>query len=94
MLLVPERVGETNIRLKFELDGNATGLHIRNYVAVPYSGDNAEATITTSLDAWTNVLSGATTLSAALADGSITIAGNADAAVSALRAFDVKGLVA
>jgi hypothetical protein len=38
------------------------------------------------------VLSGATTLSAALADGSITIAGNADAAVSALRAFDVKGL--
>jgi len=32
-------------------------------------------------------------LGAALADGSITIAGNADAAVSALRGFDVKGLV-
>jgi hypothetical protein len=40
------------------------------------------------------VLSGATTLSAALADGSIIIAGNADAAINALRAFDAKGLVA
>jgi hypothetical protein len=38
------------------------------------------------------VLSGATTLSAALADGSVTIAGNADGAVHALRSFDVKGL--
>jgi alkyl sulfatase BDS1-like metallo-beta-lactamase superfamily hydrolase len=94
VLLVPERVGETNIRLKFELDGNATGLHVRNYVAVPYSGDNADATLTTSLDTWTNVLSGATTLGAALADGSIAIAGNADGAVAALRCFDVKGLIA
>jgi hypothetical protein len=93
VLLIPELVGETNIRLRFELDGKITGLHIRNYVAVPYSGDNADATITCSLDTWTNVLSGATTLVAALADGSITIAGNADAAVSALRGFDVKGLV-
>jgi putative sterol carrier protein len=94
VLLVPERVGETNIRLKFELDGNVTGLHIRNYVAVPYSGDNADATITCSLDTWTNVLSGATTLGAALADGSVTIAGNADGAVAAMRCFDVKGLIA
>jgi putative sterol carrier protein len=94
VLLVPERVGETNIRLRFALDGNVTGLHIRNYVAVPYSGDNADATLTTSLDTWTDVLSGATTLSAALADGSISIAGKADAAICALRGFDVKGLIA
>jgi alkyl sulfatase BDS1-like metallo-beta-lactamase superfamily hydrolase len=94
VLLVPERVGETNIRLKFELDENVTGLHIRNYVAVPYSGDDADATLSTSLDTWTNVLSGATTLGAALADGSVTIAGNADGAVAAMRCFDVKGLIA
>jgi hypothetical protein len=94
VLLVPERVGETNIRLRYVLDGNVTGLHVRNFVAVPYSGDNADATITTSLDAWTNVLSGATTLSAALVEGSVAIAGNADGAVAALRCFDVKGLVA
>jgi alkyl sulfatase BDS1-like metallo-beta-lactamase superfamily hydrolase len=92
VLLVPERVGETNIRLKFEVDGNVTGLHIRNFVAVPNSGDIADATVTTSLDTWTNVLSGATTLSEALAEGSVTITGNADDAVGALRCFDVKGL--
>jgi putative sterol carrier protein len=63
-------------------------------VAVPYSGDNADATITTSLDTWINVLSGATTLSAALAEGLVAIAGNADGAVAALRCFDVKGLIA
>jgi alkyl sulfatase BDS1-like metallo-beta-lactamase superfamily hydrolase len=94
VLLVPERVGETNIRLRFVLDGNVTGLHVRNYVAVPYSGENADATLTTSLDVWTNVLSGATTLGAALADGSMTIAGNADGAQAALQCFDVKGLIA
>jgi putative sterol carrier protein len=69
-------------------------LHIRNFVAVPNSGDIADATVTTSLDTWTNVLSGATTLSEALAEGSVTIAGNADGAVAAMRCFDVKGLIA
>jgi putative sterol carrier protein len=82
------------MKLKFALDGNVAGLHIRNYVAVPYSGVDAQATITGTLDTWTNVLSGSTTLTAAIADGSLSVSGDSDGAVDALRCFDVKGLIA
>ena len=92
VLLVPERAKNVDMKLKFVLDGKTTGLHIRNFVAVPYSGVDAQATITGALDTWTNVLSGSTTLTAAIADGSLSVAGDSDGAVSALRCFDVKGL--
>jgi alkyl sulfatase BDS1-like metallo-beta-lactamase superfamily hydrolase len=94
VLLVPERAKNVDMKLKFVLDGNTTGLHIRNFVAVPYSGVDAQATITGTLDTWTNVLSGSTTLTAAIADGSLSVSGDSDGAVAALRCFDVKGLIA
>ena len=92
VLLVPERAKNVDMKLRFVLDGNMTGLHIRNFVAVPYSGVDAQATITGTLDTWTNVLSGSTILTAAIADGSLSVSGDSDGAVSALRCFDVKGL--
>lgn len=91
VLLIPERANNVDMKLKFVLDGNTTGLHIRNFVAVPYSGVDAQATITGTLDTWTNVLSGSITLTAAIVDGSLLVAGDSDGAVSALRCFDVKG---
>ena len=92
VLLVPERAKNVDMKLKFVLDGNTTGLHIRNFVAVPYSGVDAQATITGTLDTWTNVLSGSTTLAAVISDGLLSITGDSDGVVSALRCFDVKGL--
>jgi len=92
VLLVPERAKNVDMKLKFVLDGNTAGLHIRNFVAVPYSGVDAQATITGTLDTWTNVLSGSTTLAAVISDGLLSITGDSDGAVSALRCFDVKGL--
>jgi alkyl sulfatase BDS1-like metallo-beta-lactamase superfamily hydrolase len=92
VLLVPERAKNVDMKLKFVLDGNTIGLHIRNFVAVPYSGVDAQATITGTLDTWTNVLSGSTTLAAVISDGLLSITGDSDGAVSALRCFDVKGL--
>lgn len=92
VLLVPERAKNVDMKLKFVLDGKTTGLHIRNFVAVPYSGVDAQATITGTLDTWTNVLSGSTTLAAVISDGLLSITGDSDGAVSALRCFDVKGL--
>ena len=92
VLLVPERAKNVDMKLKFVLDGHSTGLHIRNFVAVPYSGVDAQATITGTLDTWTNVLSGSTTLAAVISDGLLSITGDSDGAVSALRCFDVKGL--
>ena len=91
VLLIPERANNVDMRLKFVLDGNTTGLHIRNFVAVPYSGVDAQATITGSLDTWTNVLSGSTTLTAVIADESLSVSGDSDGVISTLRCFDVKG---
>jgi alkyl sulfatase BDS1-like metallo-beta-lactamase superfamily hydrolase len=93
VLLVPERAEHINTKLKFDLDGKSTGLHIRNFVAVPYSGTDADATVAGTLDAWANVLSGSATLNAAQQDGSLTITGDVNGALRALRCFDVKGLV-
>ena len=92
VLLVPERAEHINTKLKFDLDGKTTGLHIRNFVAVPYSGTDADATVAGTLDAWANVLSGSATLNAAQQDGSLTITGDVNGALRALRCFDVKGL--
>ncbi len=91
VLLVPERAKNVDMKLRFVLDGNTTGLHIRNFVAVPYSGVDAQATITGSLDTWTNVLSGSTTLTAVIADESLSVSGDSDGVISTLRCFDVKG---
>jgi alkyl sulfatase BDS1-like metallo-beta-lactamase superfamily hydrolase len=91
VLLIPERAKNVDMKLRFVLDGNTTGLHIRNFVAVPYSGVDAQATITGTLDTWTNVLSGSTTLTAVIADESLSVSGDSDDAISALRCFDVKG---
>jgi len=93
VLLVPERAEHINTKLKFDFDGKTTGLHIRNFVAVPYSGTDADATVAGTLDAWANVLSGSATLNAAQQDGSLTITGDVNGALRALRCFDVKGLV-
>ncbi len=93
VLLVPERAEHINTKLKFDFDGKTTGLHIRNFVAVPYSGTDADATVVGTLDAWANVLSGSATLNAAQQDGSLTITGDVNGALRALRCFDVKGLV-
>ena len=92
VLLVPERAVNVDIRLKFVLDGHTTGLHIRNSVAVPNSGDNAQATITGTLDSWTDLLSSSIMLSKALADGFLSISGDVNGALTALRCFDVKGI--
>lgn len=92
VLLVPERADSVDMKLRFELDGKITGLHIRNCVAVPYSGDVAQATVSGSVEAWTDVLSGASTLSQSMTGALLTITGDVDGAIHALRSFDVKGL--
>ena len=94
VLLVPERAENVDFVLRFELDHQVTGLHVRNYVAVPCSGDDAQATVTGTLDAWTDVLSGAQVLSDVLANGSLVITGDVNGARQVLQCFDVKGLVA
>jgi putative sterol carrier protein len=68
------------------------GLHIRNSVAVPTDGSNANHSISCELAVWADILSGSTTLSQAIAASELQIEGNASQVLHALACFDVVGL--
>ncbi len=93
VLLDPEFAHGINLRLAWRFaDGSLTGLHLRNSIACPTDGADAQATVVCSIETWAELLTGRLALSGALADGSVVIEGDAAAAVRALGAFDVDGL--
>jgi putative sterol carrier protein len=67
-------------------------VHIRNSVAVPTEGSNANHSISCELAVWADILSGSTTLSQAIASSALQIEGNASQVLRALACFDVVGL--
>ena len=72
--------------------GQKTGLHIRNSVAVPTDGADATHSITCDMAVWADILSGSTTLSQAIAASVLQIDGNTAHVLRALNCFDVVGL--
>ncbi len=93
VLLDPDGARALDVHLAWAFaDGTTTGLHVRNSIACPTDGAGAAATIACSLEAWADVLTGATTLSAAIEAGDVVIDDDAAAAVLALAAFEVEGL--
>ena len=93
VLLDPTRAEGINIHIAFNFpQGQKTGLHIRNSVAVPTDGSNANHSITCELAVWAEILSGSTMLSQAIATSALQIEGNATEVLLALACFDVVGL--
>ena len=91
VLLEPDRLTGVDLHLAVVLDGERTGLHLRNHVGAPTDGDAADATLTTTRAVWAEVLTGRRTLRDALAAGDARIDGDADAVVAALGAIDLPG---
>ena len=91
VLLEPDRLVGVDLHLAVVLDGETTGLHLRNHVGVPTDGSGADTTITTTRATWAEVLTGRRTFDDALTAGEVTIAGDGEAAVAALRAVDLPG---
>ena len=91
VLLEPDRLVGVDLHLAVVLDGETTGLHLRNHVGVPTDGSGADTTITTTRATWAEVLTGRRTFADALTAGDVTIAGDGEAAVGALRAIDLPG---
>ena len=92
VLLEPTRAEEIDIEIAFKFPNGTTGLHIRNSVAVPTNGSNANHSISCELAVWADILSGSTTLSQAIAASALQIEGNASQVLHALACFDVVGL--
>jgi alkyl sulfatase BDS1-like metallo-beta-lactamase superfamily hydrolase len=91
VLVDPDRLAGIDLHLAVVLDGERTGLHLRNHVAVPTEGAGADATLTTTRATWAEILSGRATLAAALAAGEVSIDGDAAAVAGALGAIDLPG---
>jgi alkyl sulfatase BDS1-like metallo-beta-lactamase superfamily hydrolase len=92
VLLEPTRAEGLDIEIAFKFPNGTTGLHIRNSVAVPTDGSNANHAISCELAVWADILSGSTTLSQAIAASALQIEGNASQVLRALACFDVVGL--
>ena len=93
VLLEPTRAEGIDIHIVFNFSqGQKTGLHIRNCVAVPTDGTNVDNSITCELAVWADILSGSTTLSQAIAASALQIEGNTAQVLRALDCFDVAGL--
>lgn len=89
VLVVPERSSELDMHLRWAFDdGSNAGLHVRRGVAVPTDGSEAEAEIRLSLETWADLLSGKTTLAAALDAGAVRSAEDVERIVSFFAVFD------
>ena len=93
VLLEPTRAEGIDIHIAFNFSqGQKTGLHIRNSVAVPTDGADATHSITCDMAVWADILSGSTTLSQSITASVLQIDGNTAHVLRALACFDVVGL--
>jgi alkyl sulfatase BDS1-like metallo-beta-lactamase superfamily hydrolase len=88
VLVVPERLTGIDLRLAVDTGAERAGLHFRNHIACPISGDHAEAVVRCSRSVWNALLTASTDLEAALANGDLHLDGDIDTARRALGALD------
>ena len=89
LLLEPELSGELDIRIGWRFDDeSASGLHLRNGVAVPTDGEGSEATLVIKINDWARMLGGKTTLKELLEHQNAEIEGNHKAFIAAISCFD------
>jgi alkyl sulfatase BDS1-like metallo-beta-lactamase superfamily hydrolase len=93
VLVDPELAHGMDLRMAWRFaDGTVTGLHLRNSIACPTDGSDAQATVVCSIETWAELLTGRLALSEALVDEVVVIEGDLGAAVRALGVFEVDGL--
>ena len=77
VLLDPEAASDLDDHLRWHFSDDATaGLHVRNQVAVPTDGADADLEISLDLETWAEICSGRTPLQTALDDGRVTSSGD------------------
>ena len=92
VMVDPDKIAGIDHHVAFLVGGEECGLHVRNCVVVPTNGWGATSVVRTSRDVLLSVLSGKTTWSEAVANGTLTFSGDVEAVDQIRRAFDVDGL--
>ncbi len=93
VVLDPDAAGDLDDELRWRFsDGSAAGLHIRNRVAVPTDGSEADIELAVDLAAWPDLIGGRVGLDDAIAAGSVGATGPVDRIRRFLACFDLPGL--
>ena len=93
VLLLPDRAAEVDTHICFKfVDRQQTGLHIRNCVACPTDGRDAEISVNCSIETWADILAGDLSLSVAISQEKLKVIGDTHKLKHALQVFDVVNL--
>ena len=92
VLIEPSLVHGVDTRIAWQFENARTGLHIRNGIAHPYDGVEADHVIHIALEAWAMILGSRTTWSDSVASGAARVDGSLDEVTRVLAAFDPEGL--
>ena len=92
VLVDPSRAEGIDVHVAFAFDGETTGLHVRNAIAAPTSGEGASVTLRGAKSTWASLVCGKESLSALLGSGDLQVEGSTDAIVQALSVFDLPAL--
>ena len=81
---------DDELRWRFA-DGSTAGLRVRNHVAVPTDGADAELELALDIDTWAAVCSGRTTVGSAIDEGLISVIGDRARIDGIVACFDHPG---
>jgi len=92
VLLDPTLVEGVSCQIRFVIDEETVGLHVRNCVAALTSGDDATNELVTTRAHLNGLFNNKATLSDLLASGDVVVHGDQGAVVATLAAFEIDGL--
>jgi alkyl sulfatase BDS1-like metallo-beta-lactamase superfamily hydrolase len=91
VLIEPSAIEGMNHHIAFRIDDAVCGLHVRNGVAVPTTGDNPNSTVVMSEKTLHAMLKGSALWSDLVGDGSVSITGDLGAIDKFRKALENKG---
>ena len=91
VIVDPAKIEGINHHVAFTIGDETCGLHVRNSVAVPTDGWGATSVVTMSRTTFMGILSGKSSWSGYVGDGSIKISGDAETIDRIRLALDSKG---
>ena len=91
VLIEPSAIEGMNHHIAFRIDDAVCGLHVRNGVAVPTTGDNSNSTVVMSEKTLHAMLKGSALWSDLVGDGSVSITGDVGTIDKFRKALENKG---
>ena len=90
VLLNPEKAAGQDVEICFQFDnGTQAGLRLRDQVAIPTDGSEADIVVELTHDTWAKLLSGKLKPAEALSNDDVSVQGLVDNLLNVMKAFDL-----